>query len=343
MSKASLLDKTRIAGSMYGMLVGDALAVPGHWFYSPAKLRKDYGEITEMVAPKPTHAESMLQGMSYKGTIDILHDKAIYYEGCTVSKNAAANTLSKEEIQKRRDDHGNYVGATEDERVHYHQSLRQKGMNTVNVCVARLLMRYLGKANENQKDLYDPDQFLEEFKNYMTTPPNPEDFSQVKSHNDTYLDVYVRYFFTQAGQGVRLRNCAMSQRDQWSIGSLDGIVMSLPMIAAYADEPEAMVLGRVVEHHMLTHRSVTVTMVAAVLVPLLLDLYKGSELRPALETALLKLRPPKCTGREMRDSYVSNKGPGNIPKPQKWLQHMTTTDEDFLELIQSLIAMTSSS
>ena len=321
------------------MLVGDALAVPGHWFYSPTKLRKDYGEIDGMVAPKATHAESMIQGMSYNGSIDILHDKAIYYEGSTAVAASTQKQLSKEDIQKRRDDHGNYVGVTEDERVHYHQSFRhQKGMNTTNACIARLLMRYLAKTNSGQQDLYDPDQFLEEFQTYMTTAPDPKDTSQIKSHNDTYLDVYARYFFTQASQGTRLRNCAMSQRDQWSIGSLDGVVMSIPIIAAYADEPEAMVLGRVVEHHMLTHRSVSVTMVASVLVSLLLGLYKGQALRPALEVAMSKLRPPKCTGREMRDSYVDHRGPGNIPKHEKWLQHMTTTDEDFLELIQSFLA-----
>lgn len=109
------------------MLVGDALAVPGHWFYSPTKLRKDYGEITEMVAPKPTHAESMIKGMTYDGSIDILHDKAIYYGGSKAPKVSSSGS--------HRDDHGNYVGATEDERVHYHQSLK-KGMNTVNICIA---------------------------------------------------------------------------------------------------------------------------------------------------------------------------------------------------------------
>jgi ADP-ribosyl-[dinitrogen reductase] hydrolase len=334
---SSSLQKDRISSSLYGMLVGDALAVPGHWFYSPTKLRKDYGEITGMVAPKPTHAESMIQGMSYDGTIDILHDKAIYYEGAMAAGAASATTpRTKEEIEARRDDHGNYVGATADERVHYHQSLK-KGMNTVNVCIARLLMRYLAKTNKDQQDYYNPDDFLEEFKTYMTTRPKKDDTSQVMSHNDTYLDVYVRYFFTQAGQGTRLRNCSMSQRDQWSIGSLDGVVMSIPIIAAYADEPESMVLGRVIEHHMLTHRSVTVTMVCSILVPLLLELYHGAELKPTLERAMSKMRPPKCTGREMRDSYVNHQGPGKIPKHEKWLQHMTTTDDDFLELCQELL------
>jgi ADP-ribosylglycohydrolase len=89
-----------------------------------------------------------------------------------------------------------------------------------------------------------------------------------------------------------------------------------------------MVLGRAVEHHMLTHRSVTVTMVLSILTPLLLELYRGADLKASLERAMSKLRPPKCTGREMRDSYVSHKGPGAIPKHEKWLQHMLTVDDD---------------
>jgi ADP-ribosyl-[dinitrogen reductase] hydrolase len=34
------------------------------------------------------------------------------------------------------------------------------------------------------------------------------------------------------------------------------------------------------------------------------------------------MRPPKITGRELADSYVNHRGPGNIPKQDKWLQHM---------------------
>jgi ADP-ribosylglycohydrolase len=317
------------------MLVGDALAVPGHWYYSPSKLREDYGEITGMVAPKPTHPESMVQGMSYSGTIDIMHDKARFYEGNKLA-NEAARKLDAVEIAARRDDHGNYVGAVQEDRVHYHQSLK-KGQSTVNVCIARLLMRYVAEKNQGKEDLYDTDEFLERFLIYMTTKPSPDDVCQLQSHNDTYLDVYLRNFFIQASNGTALRNCAMTQRDQWSIGSLDGVVMSIPIIAAYADEPESMVIGRAVEHHMLTHRSITVTMCVVVLVPLLLELYHGADLIEALDRAMTKMRPPTCTGRQQRDSYVNHRGPGNIPKHEKWLQHMLTTDESTADFIHGLM------
>ena len=52
---------------------------------------------------------------------------------------------------------------------------------------------------------------------------------------------------------------------------------------------------------------------------------------------MLKLRAPKCTGREMRDSYVAHRGPGNIPKSEKWKQHMLTSSENLLEFCRERI------
>jgi ADP-ribosylglycohydrolase len=127
---------------------------------------------------------------------------------------------------------------------------------------------------------------------------------------------------------------------QWSIGSLDGVVMSIPTMAAYANEPEAWVIGRAVEHHMLTHRSITVTATVSVLAPLLLSLWQGADMKPALDAAMEKLRPPKITGKQLRDSYVGGGGPGRIPKDKKWLQHMelTSTRESTKDFVHNLIA-----
>jgi ADP-ribosyl-[dinitrogen reductase] hydrolase len=129
----------KLKGSLYGMLVGDAVAVPAHWFYSPESIRKEYGDITGIVAAKPNHAESMVQGVTYTGTVDIMHDKAHKII-------AQMAKLSEEQEEAMRDDHGNFVGAQASERVHYHRSLL-KGQNTANACIARLAMRYLGATN----------------------------------------------------------------------------------------------------------------------------------------------------------------------------------------------------
>jgi ADP-ribosylglycohydrolase len=298
-------------------------------------MRTDYGELEGMVASKATHAESMVQGMSYAGTIDIMHDKARFYAGNKAAE--LAQTISAQEIEKRRDDHGNYVGALAEDRVHYHASLL-KGQNTANVCIARLAMRYIAETNSQGGDFYDPNDFLKRLYTYMVTPPDPtRDIAQMDAHNDVYMDVYLRGFFTRASNGSPLSSCALSQRDTWSIGSLDGVVMSIPIIAAYSNEPVNMVTGRAVEHHMLTHRSVTVTAVVSVLVPILLELYRGGSLRETLDKYMEQMKPPAMTGRDMRDSYVKNHGPGNIPKHEKWLQHMLMADETTKELVHRLL------
>lgn len=297
-------------------------------------MEKDYGQLEGMVAAKPTHPESMVQGMSYTGSIDIMHDKARFYVG---NKVADAAGLSREEVQKRRDDHGNFVGEVAEERVHYHATLK-KGQNTTNMCITRLAMRYIAEKN-GTGDFYDPDEFLERFYKYMIHPPDGHDLGQINAHNDVYMDVYLRGFFTKASNGTPLRNCALSQRDTWSIGSLDGVVMCIPIIAAYATESVGMVIGRAVEHHMLTHRSVTVTAVVSNLVPILLALYKGGAMRDVLDRQMEQMRPPVMSGREQRDSYVVNGGPGNIPKHEKWLQHMTMADQTTKELVHKLLEL----
>jgi len=114
--------------------------------------------------------------------------------------------------------------------------------------------------------------------------------------------------------------------------------MTIPTIAAYANDPEYYVIGRAVEHHMLTHRSITVTAVVSVLAPLLLSLWHGVDLKTALDAAMEKMRPPKITGRQMRDSYVAIGGPGMIPKDKKWLQHMQLSDESTKDFVQRLIS-----
>jgi len=55
---------SQIEGALLGIIVGDALAFPAHWYYSTENLRKDLGEVAEMRNPLPAHPESMIAGMS---------------------------------------------------------------------------------------------------------------------------------------------------------------------------------------------------------------------------------------------------------------------------------------
>jgi len=59
--KYSKMDqRNRAMGSLWGMFIGDALAMPVHWYYNRARLVEDFGEVTKYEAPKSSFPESML-------------------------------------------------------------------------------------------------------------------------------------------------------------------------------------------------------------------------------------------------------------------------------------------
>jgi ADP-ribosylglycohydrolase len=82
------------------------------------------------------------------------------------------------------------------------------------------------------------------------------------------------------------------------------------------------VTGRALEHAALTHRSITVAATITILTSLLLDLWAGMNVRDAIDIVSKRMRPPMITGRQQCDSYVQHRGPGNISKHEKWMQHM---------------------
>ncbi len=47
--------KDKIAGALLGFYVGDALAMPVHWYYDLNQLHRDFGAITKYEAPKVHH------------------------------------------------------------------------------------------------------------------------------------------------------------------------------------------------------------------------------------------------------------------------------------------------
>jgi ADP-ribosyl-[dinitrogen reductase] hydrolase len=48
------------AGAIWGTFIGDALAMPVHWYYDRAALRRDYGVVRDYLAPRNPHPDSIL-------------------------------------------------------------------------------------------------------------------------------------------------------------------------------------------------------------------------------------------------------------------------------------------
>ena len=46
--------RSKVTGALMAFYVGDALAMPVHWYYDLSQLRRDYGVITKYEAPKVT-------------------------------------------------------------------------------------------------------------------------------------------------------------------------------------------------------------------------------------------------------------------------------------------------
>jgi ADP-ribosyl-[dinitrogen reductase] hydrolase len=148
----------RRIGSLFGAFVGDAIAMPVHWYYDISQLRKDYGTISTYTAPKDTFKNSIMNlsntGGGGRGSDQgdivgsvILHGKKKYWVRG-----------------------GNY---------HYHLGL-QAGENTLEAQLARLVLKCIAefpsKLDSEDSVASFKTYFLDKYVSFMTTPG---------SHNDT--------------------------------------------------------------------------------------------------------------------------------------------------------------
>jgi ADP-ribosylglycohydrolase len=143
---------TKAYDSLLGLYIGDALAMPVHWYYNPQALNRDYGRVTDYMAPRNPHPDSILWRSSYRAPNakgEILHDQAQYWG------------------QKG---------------VHYHQFLRA-GENTLNVKLCNLLIESL-----NAIGTYDADDYLNKYLAFMTTPGNHRDTYIEECHRNFFAN-----------------------------------------------------------------------------------------------------------------------------------------------------------
>jgi len=101
--------RSKTCGTITGLFIGDALAMPVHWYYNRQALKADYSRVTDYLTPHNPHPDSILWRSRYvapnrKG--EILHDQARFWG--------------------QKD-------------IHYHQFLKA-GENTLNVKISQLLI-----------------------------------------------------------------------------------------------------------------------------------------------------------------------------------------------------------
>lgn len=225
----------RISGAFFGMFIGDALAMPVHWYYDTDALRRDYGEVIDLLQPRNPHPDSILWRSTYSpvnSKADILHEQAQYWGK---------------------------------KGIHYHQFL-QSGENTLNLKLARELLLLL-----QEKGCYSAEIWLERMIEFLTSP---------ESHNDTYVEEYLRHFFNAYAQGITATACGRS--DEKHIG---GYSLMLPLLLAYCQTP-AYARQISLEHLALTHGGHTMHIWGDLLARTLLYTVQGQTLRDAITAAV---------------------------------------------------------
>ncbi|KAL3918576.1 MAG: hypothetical protein SGILL_004171 [Bacillariaceae sp.] len=159
--------ENRLRGALWGFLAGDALSSPTHWYYGGKRqIVNEYGhEITDYTKPNQKLAGSILNKSDLNG--------GGRSKGFGMSK---GKTIIGDFIN-----HGKQDLWSPKKSIHYHATL-QKGENTLEVSIARVLMKSI-VANGGT---FNADHFRDAYVKFMTTPG---------SHNDTYASTCHRMFF----------------------------------------------------------------------------------------------------------------------------------------------------
>jgi ADP-ribosyl-[dinitrogen reductase] hydrolase len=306
--------RQRLQNALWGLFIGDALAMPAHWYYRVENIEKVFdGGIKDYQKPPHPHLESFMVGMSYTPDVetakrqgrafDILHAHSRFYH-------TSYSTLEIRSTE-RESAHGNPVPGLVD-RYHYHHGL-EAGENTLAAQLVRVLMRSVIRSGR-----YDPTAFIEDFIAHMTTPGK---------NRDPYCEIYVRRWFENYSRGLPPHGCAELQRNVWSIGSHGGIIRPLVMSMLAGNAYQG--LGLALEHQNITHRSENVASALGVLVPLLQALLAGAEPSRVISEYAHGVHPPQVTGEQLFTLYRDHQGPGNIPKERMWALHTLLADAPY--------------
>ena len=199
------------------MFVGDALAMPVHWYYDVAALQRDFGTLRDFQAPHEYHPSSIM----------------------SLANTGAAGRGSQEgEVVGSVILHGKKHLWGQPNR-HYHYGLRS-GDNTLNLLCVRVLLRTM-----NTTGRYDSGDFLQRVHRLHDDPGQPSRHLR---------RVVSSRFLRQLRAGVSPDHCAGAEsHDTASIGGLVGLPPVI--VAALRENDPAAVDSTLLAHLRLTHRS----------------------------------------------------------------------------------------
>lgn len=225
--------------ALRALFVGDALAMPVHWFYQPLDIDRAFpGGITQFEAAPTFHPSSIMP----------LHSTSKGGRGTQSSASTTRQIVGEVILKGRREFWGQA-------NQHYHCGM-QAGENTLNAHCARVLMRSIVAAEHH----YDSTRWLEDYIAFMTANP--------AQHPDTYAESYHRGFFANLEAGQAPAQCGALTHDTPSIGGLVGIA---PLV--FAQRLQGMPLEQVQvsarQHLWLTHPDDSLARVCASYVALL--------------------------------------------------------------------------
>lgn len=247
---AAALDVDRVRAALWGMHIGDALAMPVHWYYNLDQLKRDFGSITKYEAPKEKLPGSIMSLSSTGGG----------------GRGSDAGTIVGDVIL-----HGKRKYWARGGDYHYHRGMAP-GENTLEVTVTReCFMASLSDSGMefNREDVRD------RYIRLMTTPD---------SHNDTYAGTCHRMFFANRENGKPLDDCP--DNDQHNVDTIDGLVNLPPVIfAAAAAAGEAQVNATAAAAVTLLRRSSVLPQYAQVYAAMLMGVASGADLKETVSAA----------------------------------------------------------
>jgi ADP-ribosyl-[dinitrogen reductase] hydrolase len=239
--------KDRIAGSLWGLFIADALASPTHWFYGgDSQVKRAYaGGIRGYVKPNETCEGSIMNKSNTGG---------------------AGRGSNQGDIIGTVINHGKKKYWAPGKSIHYHCTL-DAGENTLEAQLVRVLIRGMAKNG----GVFDADQFREDYMKFMQTPG---------SHNDCYASTCHRMFFENlVSHGKPPDRCPSN--DQHNVDAIDGLVLPTAVALATVTEPMAEAEAAVARCVGVTRRSPALEAYSAVWAGLLRSIVAGEPLKKA--------------------------------------------------------------